>query len=234
MILQRDSEISGRFINDISQLLLGAQKEAVNKAFIAERLIIVPNEKGVIEKKEIEKILIFARLKPIFSKKRLIIIKDAHLLTLPAANNLLKIIEEPPVYLIFFLLSRRIELLPQTILSRCIILKEMRAKATPALKKTVIFHQEVSKANLNKLFILAESLSKKSKGDIIGLLNDWLGLLGSLLKDNVASERCKKIIFQIYCIKQTKTILETTHANSRLVLERLFLKINHGTEESPR
>jgi DNA polymerase-3 subunit delta' len=231
LMLQTKPEINSRFINNISQLLLGAQEKIANKVFIAERLIIAPNEKGVIEKKEIEKILAFARIKPIFSKKRLVIIKNAHLLTLPAANNLLKIIEEPPAYLIFFLLSRRIELLPQTVLSRCIVLKEMSRKTAPILKKIAIFHQEISKANLNKLFILAESLSKKSKGEIIELFNGWLGLLGDSLKDNVASERCKKIIFQIYCIKQSKTILETSHASLRLVLERLFLKLKtHNME----
>ncbi|TRZ80354.1 hypothetical protein D4R86_04395 [bacterium] len=229
LMLQTKPEISSRFINDISQLLLDAQKEMINKAFIAERLIINPNEKGVIEKKEIEKILGFAKLKPIFSAKRLVIIQSAHLLTLPAANNLLKIIEEPPVHLIFFLLSHRIELLPLTILSRCVVLREINQKTAPALEKTAIFHKKVLGSNLNELFILAEDLSKKNKETIIELLSDWLGLLGSSLKDNGANKRCKKTIFQIYYIKQTKTILETTHANLKLVLERLFLKLGkHG------
>ncbi len=231
LMLQTKSEADNHFINNISQLLLGAQKETMKRAFMAERLIVSPNEKGIIEKKEIEKILNFTKLKPIFSPKRLVIIQNAHLLTLPAANNLLKIIEEPPVYLIFFLLSHRIELLPQTILSRCVILKETSRKVAPILKKIIVFHKKIFESSLNELFILAEDLSKKDKKIIIKLLGDWLGLLGNSLKDSVNNKRCKKTIFQIYCIKQAKTILETTHASLRLVLERLFLKLE--TKQPP-
>jgi len=230
LMLQTKAEINSRFIDNISQLLLNTQEGVTSKAFIAERLIINSNKKGIIEKKEIEKILNFARLRPVFSTKRLVIIQSAHLLTLPAANNLLKIIEEPPPYLIFFLLSHRIELLPQTILSRCIVLREINQKTIPVSEKIIIFHKKVLRSNLNELFILAEDLSKNNKEMIIELLSNWLGLLGNSLKDNVINKRCKKIIFQIYYIKQAKTILETTHANLRLVLERLFLKIKtHNT-----
>ena len=53
-------------------------------------------------------------------RKKICFIQDAELLTLPAANSLLKILEEPPENLIFLLLSARPWALPGTVLSRCI------------------------------------------------------------------------------------------------------------------
>ncbi len=51
--------------------------------------------------------------------KKVCLLYDADLLTLPAGNSLLKILEEPPEDLVFLLLSSRPWVLLQTILSRC-------------------------------------------------------------------------------------------------------------------
>jgi DNA polymerase-3 subunit delta' len=53
-------------------------------------------------------------------RKKVCLLQDAELLTLPAANSLLKILEEPPGELVFILLSARPWALPGTVLSRCI------------------------------------------------------------------------------------------------------------------
>jgi len=53
-------------------------------------------------------------------RKKICLIQDAEHLTLPAANSLLKILEEPPENLVFLLLSARPWALPGTVLSRCI------------------------------------------------------------------------------------------------------------------
>ncbi len=52
-------------------------------------------------------------------RKKICIIYDTELLTLPAANSLLKILEEPPQDLVFILLSARPWDLPPTVISRC-------------------------------------------------------------------------------------------------------------------
>jgi len=214
-------------IDKISKLLLGTEDKALlNRALIAERLLISPNEKGVIEKEEIKKLLRFSRLKPVFSQRRLIIIQDTHLLSLPAANNLLKIVEEPPSYLVFFLLTHRPELLPQTILSRCVFLKEGRGP-TIFVDESRDLYKEILKADINKRMNLADTLSKKNKDEIIRLLNEWLGVLGETLRDNIKQEVYGKLISQINQIRQTKTILETTYVNPRLSLEKLFLNISN-------
>ena len=52
-------------------------------------------------------------------KFKVIMIVDAHLLTIEAANSLLKVLEEPPAETVFILLANDLNKLPVTIHSRC-------------------------------------------------------------------------------------------------------------------
>jgi DNA polymerase III subunit gamma/tau len=56
---------------------------------------------------------------PFESKYKVYIIDEAHMLTPPAFNALLKTLEEPPKHVIFMLATTEIEKLPDTIVSRC-------------------------------------------------------------------------------------------------------------------
>ncbi len=56
---------------------------------------------------------------PAEGKRKICIIEDAELLTLSAANSMLKILEEPPHHLVFILMSSRPWSLLSTIISRC-------------------------------------------------------------------------------------------------------------------
>ncbi len=54
---------------------------------------------------------------------KVVLIKQAHHLSLAASNALLKILEEPPAQTIFILLTPFLELIPQTIISRTQLIK---------------------------------------------------------------------------------------------------------------
>ena len=56
---------------------------------------------------------------PAGAKKRVYIIDEVHMLSTPAFNALLKIMEEPPAHLMFILATTELKKVPATILSRC-------------------------------------------------------------------------------------------------------------------
>ena len=82
---------------------------------------------------------------PVESSKKIYVIEGAEDLSLEAANSLLRILEEPPDYLIFLLLARGLNLLP-TILSRCQIIKligQSREALAKELKNMGFSEQEI-------------------------------------------------------------------------------------------
>ncbi len=66
--------------------------------------------------------------RPFSSKYKVYIIDEAHMLTIQAANALLKTLEEPPSHCIFILATTDKEKLPPTILSRCQVIEFKRAQ----------------------------------------------------------------------------------------------------------
>jgi DNA polymerase-3 subunit gamma/tau len=56
---------------------------------------------------------------PAAVKKRVYIVDEVHMLSIPAFNALLKILEEPPAHLMFILATTELHKVPATILSRC-------------------------------------------------------------------------------------------------------------------
>ena len=56
---------------------------------------------------------------PAGAKKRVYIVDEVHMLSKPAFNALLKILEEPPAHLMFILATTELHKVPATILSRC-------------------------------------------------------------------------------------------------------------------
>lgn len=60
-----------------------------------------------------------AKLSPLQGKYKIYIIDEVHMLSQGAFNALLKILEEPPVHIIFILATTEIQKVPETIISRC-------------------------------------------------------------------------------------------------------------------
>ncbi len=81
-------------------------------------ILVSETEKAEIGVDTARKLIKEVYLKPQLSKKRVFIIKNAEKLGRSAQNALLKIIEEPPEYAVFILLSENSAMLLNTILSR--------------------------------------------------------------------------------------------------------------------
>ncbi|MCD6430301.1 MAG: DNA polymerase III subunit delta' [Deltaproteobacteria bacterium] len=84
--------------------------------------LMVEPEKRQIKIEQVRELQDFISFAPVVGERRVVIIKDAHLLNQPAANALLKTLEEPCATVSFILLSHRHNLLPATVLSRCLML----------------------------------------------------------------------------------------------------------------
>ncbi|MBL7058349.1 DNA polymerase III subunit gamma/tau [Patescibacteria group bacterium] len=66
-----------------------------------------------------ENIINAARVAPTKYKYKVFIIDEVHMLSISAFNALLKIMEEPPSYILFILATTETHKIPQTIISRC-------------------------------------------------------------------------------------------------------------------
>jgi DNA polymerase-3 subunit gamma/tau len=66
-----------------------------------------------------DEIISKASYPPAALKRKVYIIDEVHMLSKGAFNALLKIMEEPPVYLTFILATTEIHKVPETIISRC-------------------------------------------------------------------------------------------------------------------
>ncbi len=66
-----------------------------------------------------DNIISFSRLTPSKANYKVFIIDEVHMLSPSAFNALLKIIEEPPSYVVFILCTTEIHKVPNTIISRC-------------------------------------------------------------------------------------------------------------------
>ena len=110
-----------------------------------------------------------AKYFPIKATYKFFIVDEVHMLTIQAFNALLKILEEPPDYLIFILATTNPEKIPATITSRC------QRFALHRLKIQEISEQIKFVAKEQKVKIDDESLFLISKlGD--GALRDALGV----------------------------------------------------------
>ena len=82
-------------------------------------IYVKPKEKKSVSVEQAREIVADAYIKPFMSTKKIYIFEDASLLNDFTQNSLLKVLEEPPEYITFIILSDGEEQLLQTVLSRC-------------------------------------------------------------------------------------------------------------------
>ncbi|MFA6423377.1 MAG: hypothetical protein WCW17_02905 [Patescibacteria group bacterium] len=152
----------------------------------------------------------FLSSRPIRGDIKLVAVKNAEVLSIPAQNSLLKILEEPPKYGVLLLFSKNSDLMLDTIKSRC---------QTVNLKKMVKKYDFSEIINLRTM-TLAEKFKKAEKwaknDDLTDLLNSWLSYFHSLITEE------KDVIRIIRNIQEAKADL-ATNVNKRLLLEKILL-----------
>ena len=172
------------------------------------------NNSEVIKIDQIRNIKTFLSQRSIESEKKIVLISDAHLLNEAASNCLLKILEEPSNGL-FILLTSKINLLLDTIKSRCQLIrfKSFSSKQLESILKNSL---ESSKLEISKKFNF-QDLINSSNGSPRTLLNNleiWsefsneiLNKIEMPLKENIEILKFSKLISeQLESFKQVSLI----------------------------
>ena len=120
-------------------------------------LHVYPDKSIGIE--EVRNITTFLSKKPIASDKNTVVIHEAHLLTLPAQNALLKTLEEPPANSQIYLVTNFPDQLLPTILSRIQIIDSKKA---PLVINTNLAIKFLSTPDKDKFtFIQSQELTRE-------------------------------------------------------------------------
>ncbi len=194
-----------------------------------DRVYITPDKETSLGIEVIKKLQEKIFLKPFKGKEKAIIIPQAELLTIPAQNALLKLLEEPPAHTFIFLLSSTQEVFLPTIISRCqlIDIKTILQQFTDDEKKKVQLQfknwiQQSPGDALKQAEIIA-----KDKDKALQTLEKFIVVGESILKDNIENQKDPfEVAYTLKKLHKTYATLKATNTNARLTLENLFLSLS--------
>ncbi len=192
----------------------------------------------IIKIAQIRNIKTFLGQKSINSEKKIVLIIDAHCLNESASNCLLKTLEEPSNG-IFILLTSKLNLLLDTIISRCQIVR-FRSLSSTQIKSILKDYLDTSKLNINTK-LKFEDLISSANGSPNQLLknieiwndfsDDIISKLDSPIKNSLEILEISKLISekleiyqQIYLVNLIETIWWRKSKNVGLVKKLENLK----------
>jgi hypothetical protein len=190
------------------------------------KVVDIPDDKKSIGIGEIREVIKYLVEKPFAGKSKFVIINDANTLTREAQNAMLKVLEEPPSHANLVLLTKTLNDLLATVVSRC---KKTEIKRdTPAVKRDGVERGAVSfsydrilKLNLGKRLDWAGEMSKEEREDVIQLLEEWVAESRVLMIGSPNAEQLKNVR-QLVNVKEA---VENTNVNVRLALEALVVNL---------
>ena len=174
----------------------------------------------IIKIAQIRNIKTFLGQKSINSEKKIVLIIDSHLLNEAASNCLLKTLEEPSNG-IFILLTSKLNLLLDTIISRCQIIR-FRSLSSEQIKSTFEDSLETSKLKINTK-LKFEDLINSANGSPNKLLKNieiW-----SDCSNNIISKLDSPIKNSLEILEISKLISETLEIDQQIFLVNLIQTI---------
>ncbi len=186
---------------------------------------------------EIKNLIREASFVPLSGLFRVFIIDEAHMITTEGFNALLKTLEEPPASAVFILATTNVEKLPQTIVSRCVVVEFGRAKKDDMIRmlqriaakenlphdlpllNTIVQHADHSFRDAAKLF---EELSIQNKLTPQSA-QEYFGILGTVsLLQTLATQDLKGSLTWIEMFTtrggSIKNLIESALEDLRLLL----------------
>ena len=136
-------------------------------------LYVIEKEGTAIRIKRSHEILKEAISRPFHSGRKVFIIEDAEEMTAEASNALLKLIEEPPPYVVFVLTTGNASAIPETIISRCQVVPFKQASGDDENLGTLVERTQKGEALLREVLDRSpvEEAVKYAKSEIAERLN---------------------------------------------------------------
>jgi DNA polymerase-3 subunit gamma/tau len=138
---------------------------------------------------DVRNIIDGADYKPLLGQYKIYIIDEVHMLSKGAFNALLKIIEEPPIHLIFIFATTEVQKVPATIISRC---QRFNLKRFTIRQLTELLQEVCTKENIPFEENALNTIALKSEGSA----RDALSILEQA---KMAVENNAKITSSIVC-----------------------------------
>ncbi|CAL4323293.1 DNA polymerase III subunit gamma/tau [Buchnera aphidicola] len=135
---------------------------------------------------DIKELLENSKYSPIKERFKIFLIDEVHMLSRYSFNALLKTLEEPPKHVKFIFATTNIEKIPQTIVSRCILLhlKKIKEKKIRYQLKKILKHEEIFFEQ--KTLQLISSAANGSMRDALSLIEQAIAIgNGKIFKKNV-------------------------------------------------
>lgn len=163
-----------------------------------------------------------AFLKPVLGKKKVIIVDDAETLSTEAFNSFLKTLEEPPDNSVIILLTKTLDLIPKTVISRCQIIKFITIKETLKKETNEYFINLWEKMNSNDVptYVLLdelESIPTINVEDLKSLISFFMEKV-----DDITDTETKYRIIDML-VKYEKSLI--WNINPRLFLDTMVLRL---------
>ncbi len=190
-----------------------------------DQTTVSPEKETSIGIEIVQKLQKKAMLKPLRGKNKAIILTQAELLTVPAQNALLKLLEEPPLHTYFFLLTDNLDSFLPTIISRCQVIKieSSQLMSVEEAKKIEDQLNTWQRQSIGDALKTAEKLAK-DKNDALQVLKKTMGIGSKQLREGSKTNTSVEVLSdQLKMIQQTYRTLYSTNTNPRLALEHLFL-----------
>lgn len=166
-------------------------------------------------------------LKPFKGEKKAVVIIMRQGATIEAQNSMLKLLEEPPLSTLIFLVTDNYQTFLPTILSRNKLLDLNTnipiSKADDRIHSNFLKNLGIFK--IGERLKLAQDISKDKAGAIEWLEETILVARSEMLKSLNDKEEALKLRKLIHKIELTHYDLKTTNVNVRLSLENLFLNL---------
>ncbi|WP_339029960.1 DNA polymerase III subunit gamma/tau [Spiroplasma endosymbiont of Cantharis nigra] len=165
-------------------------------------------------------------LLPSFSKYKVYIIDEVHMLSNSAFNALLKTLEEPPKHVIFILATTEFSKIPATIISRCQLFNFKKIAQVNLEQKVEeicnLEGKEITKEALSEIYYMSD-----------GSLRDALNYLEQALtisSKEVSVEILKKIFYIATKMEKINIIRNVIQGNTKEIISYFEVSNNQGID----